>query len=37
MKAVYYWVGHALSIPMVRLDWAWLYPAYNWLMGKALT
>ena len=28
-----YLVGDLLSKPMIRFDWAWLYPAYNTVMG----
>jgi hypothetical protein len=25
-------IGDLIGRPMVSFDWAWLYPAYNWLM-----
>lgn len=30
---VLYYVGRSVSVPMLRLHWGWLYPAYNRLMG----
>jgi hypothetical protein len=29
-------IGHAVSVPMVRRDWAWLHPAYSRLMQASL-
>lgn len=34
---VLYYTGDAVSRPMVWFDWAWLYPAYNWLMTASHT
>lgn len=28
-----YGLGHIISKPMLWFDWAWIYPAYNNLMG----
>lgn len=27
-----FWAGHVVSLPIGWWNWAWLYPAYNWLM-----
>ncbi len=32
---VLFWIGHFVSVPMERFDWGFLYPTYNWLMGKS--
>jgi hypothetical protein len=32
LKWVAYGIGHLISFPMVKFDWAWLYPVYNRLM-----
>lgn len=32
-----FWLGHLISQPMYRFDcFAWLYPAYNTLMGWSI-
>lgn len=33
LAQVSFYLGHYLSIPMYDRDWAFLYPAYNTLMG----
>ena len=30
---LFFWLGDLVSKPMHYLNWAWLYPAYNNLMG----
>ena len=30
-----YYAGDLISVPMMRFDWAFLYPTYNWLMRKS--
>jgi hypothetical protein len=32
---VLYCLGDWVSRPMSHWDWAWLYPAYNWLMDAS--
>ena len=31
-----YCLGDWVSYPMAHLDWAWLYPTYNKLMGLSM-
>ena len=33
---ILYWLGDWVSYPMAHLDWAWLYPTYNKLMGLSM-
>jgi hypothetical protein len=32
ISEILYFLGDAISRPMVQFDWAWLYPVYNNLM-----
>ena len=32
VSEVLFALGHWVSLPMCRFDWAWLYPVYNKLM-----
>lgn len=32
---VLFCLGHWIHFPMDWFDWAWLYPAYNWLMDRS--
>jgi hypothetical protein len=32
---VLFCLGDWISRPMSHWDWAWLYPAYNWLMDAS--
>lgn len=32
LARMFYLLGHVISIPMAKFDWAWLYPIYNQLM-----
>jgi hypothetical protein len=34
---VLFYLGHWIHFPMIWFDWAWLYPAYNWLMDASYT
>jgi hypothetical protein len=35
VSAVLYCLGDWVSRPMHHFDWAWIYPAYNWLMDSS--
>lgn len=33
---MYYYLGHWVSIPMFKYDWAFLYPLYHYLISKSV-
>jgi hypothetical protein len=35
MSYILFWIGDAISKPMLAFDWAWLYKFYNYLMLKS--
>lgn len=32
VSEVLYYLGHWIHFPMIWFDWAWIYPAYSYLM-----
>jgi hypothetical protein len=35
VSEVLWYAGDWLSRPMLRFDWVWIYPVYNWLMDAS--